>query len=417
MLPDNWRLQPLGTVVKMLSGGTPSRGVQIYWHGDIPWYTAKDLKTLRLGDSQDMVTPLGAANGTCMVPAGTVLVLVRGMTLLNDVPIGLTQGKATFNQDVKGLKPVDGLDAEFLAYALTSRKQELLSYVDQAGHGTGRLATSLLSGLTIATPPLLEQRLIVAVLREWDRAIEQTTQLIEAKRRLKRGLMQQLLSGARRFPEFVKTDGVRHTTHFAMPADWDYVTIASIAHEVSIRNVRGNGLPVLSCSKYDGLVESLKYFAKQVFSEDTSNYKVVRRGQFAYPANHIEEGSIGLLDFLEEGIVSPIYTVFEVGPQVHAPYLYKVLKTETYRHIFQASTSASVDRRGSLRWNEFSKIRVPLPSLPEQRKVSDCIDVADSEIRMLADQLAALRQQKKGLMQRLLTGRKRLCSEGGEDDG
>ena len=110
----------------------------------------------------------------------------------------------------------------------------------------------------------------------------------------------------------------------------------------------------------------MSYFGKRVFSADTSGYKVVRRGQFAYATNHIEEGSIGLLEDADAGLVSPMYTVFEAEPnRVHARFLFALFKTEFYRHIFEINTNASVNRRGSLRWSQFKTIRVALPTIEE----------------------------------------------------
>lgn len=151
-------------------------------------------------------------------------------------------------------------------------------------------------------------------------------------------------------------------------------------------------------------MESLKYFGRQIFSKDTSAYKVVKRGQFAYATNHIEEGSIGMIDLLNEGLVSPMYTVFQTGDKVHALFLYKVFKTELYRHIFEVNTSASVNRRGSLRWHRFALIHIPLPSFDEEKKISECIDSINKEIKLLEKKVQSLKEQKKGLMQKLLTG-------------
>jgi type I restriction enzyme S subunit len=145
-----------------------------------------------------------------------------------------------------------------------------------------------------------------------------------------------------------------------------------------------------------------------VYSDDTSNYKVVRRGHYGFPSNHIEEGSIGYQDICEAGIVSPIYSVFKTSDDVHDGYLYRLLKTEHYRQIFEASTNASVDRRGSLRWREFSKIRVPLPSLAEQQNISDTIETADAELANIGAQLMKLKTEKRALMQQLLTGKRRV---------
>ncbi|MEW8309706.1 MAG: restriction endonuclease subunit S, partial [gamma proteobacterium symbiont of Ctena orbiculata] len=70
--------------------------------------------------------------------------------------------------------------------------------------------------------------------------------------------------------------------------------------------------------------------------------------------------------------------------------------------------SASVDRRGSLRWKEFSKIHVPVPSLDEQRAIVEVFDYCDRELKLLGQQLDAFKEQKKGLMQQLLTGKVRV---------
>src|SRR5438128_1303555 len=92
----------------------------------------------------------------------------------------------------------------------------------------------------------------------------------------------------------------------------------------------------------------------QTCSEDLSAYKLVRRGQFAYATNHIEEGSIGLQDICDVGLVSPMYTVFKVDEdQVDTSFLFRLLKTETYRQIFASATHSSIDRRGALRWAGF----------------------------------------------------------------
>jgi type I restriction enzyme S subunit len=220
--------------------------------------------------------------------------------------------------------------------------------------------------------------------------------------------MQQLLSGKKRLHGFEKSQKRKLQRFFSLPVDWKCPHLRDIAEETSERNKNGDSLTVLSCSKHIGFVESSEYFGKQVFSSDTSNYKVIRRGEFGYPSNHVEEGSIGLLLTHDLGLVSPIYTVFRCKDVVVPEYLFAVFKTETYRHIFSKSTNASVDRRGSLRWHQFSSIRVPLPPIEEQRAIVEIIQAADGEISCERKQLAALEKQKRGLMQKLLTGEVRV---------
>ena len=263
--------------------------------------------------------------------------------------------------------------------------------------------------LTIKYPPLLEQCKIAEILGVWDESIDLLERLIGKTRSRKQGLMQQLLTGKKRFKEFEDSNNRQKTRYGSLPFDWKYISIADIAQEYSAKNKEATDLTVLSCSKYKGLVNSLEYFGKQVFSEDTSTYKIVKYGMFAYATNHIDEGSIGYQNLYAKALISPMYTVFKTDSnRVHDLFLYSVLKTEYYRQIFSINTSASVERRGSLRWKDFSKIKVPLPSLPEQEKIAAVLSAADEEISTLEKQLAAYKQQKLGLMQQLLTGKIRV---------
>ena len=404
MVPAKWKEEILGDIVIMHSGGTPSKQRLEYWNGSIPWLSAKDLKSFRLSDSIEKISNLAVSSGTKVVSANTILILVRGMTLLKDVPIGVTTCTVAFNQDVRAIIPKKGIDSFFLAYSLLANKNNIKRMVNTSGHGTGRLESDLFRDLTVLIPPYAEQLNIVKVLSCWDRAIEQTENLLAAKRQLKKGLMQKLLTGKVRFTEFVKSSRCVTTRYGRFPEDWICYHIRDFAKEVSMKNTGEKTLPVLSCTKHDGLVDSLEYFKRQVFSEDTSTYKIVSRGQFAYATNHIEEGSIGFQDFYDEALVSPMYTVFKTSQIVNDHFFYKLLKTELYRHIFEENTSASVDRRGSLRWNEFSRIKVFLPSISEQERITKVLNTCEEEAHYSETKLEALKRQKKGLMQQLLTG-------------
>lgn len=284
------------------------------------------------------------------------------------------------------------------------RYRNIKRNLTRQGAGRYKLNKETLERILILIPPKKEQVAINAIFRTWDTAIEKTEKLIEAKEKRRRGLAHKLLFGKARIGKR-KTAGFLEKPWFLIPNDWRIVKIGSVAREVSTKNQNGGELPVLSCTKYQGLVDSLKYFDKQIFSKDTSTYKVVEYGQFAYATNHIEEGSIGYQNLYPKGLVSPMYTVFETDKkQVDDGYLFKLLKTETFRHIFEINTSASVDRRGSLRWNEFSKLSLPLPNIDEQRGINTVLETVQRESDLLRRKLELLKKQKRGLMQKLLTG-------------
>lgn len=355
-----------------------------------------------------MLTEAGARYTRIFEP-DTLLLSNSGATL--GVP-KITQIRAGANDGVAGFLELKGVTREYLYYCLQCRTKHFREKL-APGLGQPNLNTEIISQVPLLLPSSsAEQRKIVAILQSWDRAIDLTERLLAEKRLRRKGLMQQLLTGKRRLPGFGQTNEVRRTRWGNYPADWGYPRIGEVAKHVSIKNAKGNPLPVLSCTKHRGLVESLEYFGKQVFSKDLSTYKVVQRGQFAYATNHIEEGSIGYQDLYDAVLISPMYTVFEAGNTVDDRFLFLLLKTDLYRHIFESSTSASVDRRGSLRWPEFSHLHIPLPTLGEQRAIVEVALLADRELSLLQAKADALREQKKGLMQQLLTGKKRVKCEG-----
>ncbi|MEN3787864.1 restriction endonuclease subunit S [Aeromonas veronii] len=269
-----------------------------------------------------------------------------------------------------------------------------------------------IKNFTVSLPPIPEQKKIAKILTTWDKAISTTEKLLANSQQQKKALMQQLLSGKKRIGHKTGSYVFKSTRYGLLPEEWSYPAIKDFCHQISGKKNENMDYPVLSCSKYDGFVDSLNYFNKKVYSDDLSGYRVIPRGCFGFPSNHIEEGSIGLQNLYDYGFVSPIYVVFKANTaKVNNDYLIAQLKTDHYRQIFSASTNASVDRRGSLRWKEFSAIHVPLPLLEEQNKIAAVLKSAEQEIVLLKKKLDALKQEKKALMQQLLTGKRRVKVE------
>nr|VFK30877.1 MAG: Restriction endonuclease S subunit [Candidatus Kentron sp. MB]VFK33361.1 MAG: Restriction endonuclease S subunit [Candidatus Kentron sp. MB]VFK76135.1 MAG: Restriction endonuclease S subunit [Candidatus Kentron sp. MB] len=311
------------------------------------------------------------------------------------------------------------IDREFLCHLLNSHAVRTEIKTTAAGTTARHTSPGKILRIMVWLPKISEQRKIAALLSQWDRAILLQERLITAKNRKRQGLAQQLLSGKKRFPRFIRPEKTRaptmdqtkasqttreHRAPYpgAYPDDWEYPRIGEIAHQVTEKNRQGEAFPILSCTKHWGLVDSARYFGGRPIKKDLSTYKLIRRGVFVYATNHIEEGSIGYQDLHDQALVSPMYTAFRTCDRVYDQFLYLILKTERYRRIFAIKTNASVDRRGGLRWKEFTGIRIPLPSREEQQHISRVFTSLDREIHLLQQQLTALRRQKKGLMQKLL---------------
>lgn len=332
----------LGDIAKIYSGGTPSRTNPTYWGGNIPWVkTAQIQNNVISEDSVDeWITEQGLKHSSArMVPKGTILMAMYGQ--------GKTRGQvailgldAAINQACAAIQVSRNANREFVFQQLLFRYNSIRALSNTGSQEN--LNAGLIREINFPLPSFPAQTAIATMLSTWDQAIEKTEQLIATKEKRFLWLSGGYLFGGNR----PNTKASKKTKWFSVPDHWKIVKIGSIAKEVTDTNEAGENIPVLSCTKYDGLVDSLIYFDKRVFSMDTSNYKVVSRGQLAYATNHIEEGSIGYQNLYSKGLVSPMYTVFKTDTIIDDGYLYKVLKTKTYKHIFRVSTSASVDRKG-----------------------------------------------------------------------
>lgn len=264
--------------------------------------------------------------------------------------------------------------------------------------GQGAIRTNIGQGdlekVEVQIPPLPEQCTIAQLLSTWDKAIIKTQLLIAQKELRKKWLMQHLLTGKKSVNGF--------------EGKWKEVHIREVAKEVSLRNSADKQLKVLSCTKYDGLVDSLEYWGRQIFSENVSTYKIVPKNHFAYATNHIEEGSIGYQADFDEALISPMYTVFKTDSSINDSFFYKLLKSHKLIYQYQNRMEGSIDRRGGLRWDAFSIIKIHIPSYEEQTAIAQVLEAADKEIQLLKAKVDKLKEQKKGLMQVLLTGKKRL---------
>lgn len=115
----------LDQIAEFRSGGTPSKADPTFWSGDLPWVSAKDMKDVQLHDTEDHVSVKGLRNRSQLAPSGASLVLVRGMTLLNDVPVCVVRREMAFNQDIKALIARDGVNPEYLNYAFARRQSRI----------------------------------------------------------------------------------------------------------------------------------------------------------------------------------------------------------------------------------------------------------------------------------------------------
>lgn len=253
--------------------------------------------------------------------------------------------------------------------------------------------------IEIMLPSINEQEKIAEILSTWDLAIEKQEQLIEKKKEFKKGLMQRLLSGEVRFKEFNDK--------------WKVVSFGSIFDRVTDKNNVGS-TNVLTISAQNGLVNQEDYFNKSVSSKDLSGYYLLKKGDFAYNksySNGYPLGAIKRLNNYDEGVVSPLYICFRAKEKISTCFYEQYFESGFLnKEIFKiAQEGARNHGLLNVSVTEFFKdIKIVKPSFEEQSKISEVLIEADKEIELLEKELEALKLQKKGLMQRLLTGEVRV---------
>lgn len=267
------------------------------------------------------------------------------------------------------------------------------------------LNTTILSGLPIFLPPLPEQRRIAEILSTWDVAIALTEQLIAALERRKKGLMQWLLLvdpqqrvPSVRLPQFSDT--------------WETQQLGQIFRRVTRKNVVGCE-NVLTASAEQGLVSQLDYYSRRVAGKSLEKYYLLKQGEFAYnrsSANGYPYGAIKRLEAYSEGVLSTLYICFALRSGDDGDFFKHFfeagsLNRELYK-IVQVGSRAHGLLNVSLA--DFFNIGIAIPPCEEQHALAEIFELVDQEIELTVQQHDALKQQKKGLMQRLLTGQVRV---------
>ncbi len=157
-MPRHWEVRKMKSLVSTVGGMTPNKGVARFWEGRVPWVSPKDMKVREIADSKDHITDAALrATNVSLIQPPAVLIVVRGMILARAVPSAVTTVPVTVNQDMKALIPRADMNASFLASLLTGIQRELLSLVEEAGHGTRCLRTDSWANLSVPLPPIPEQ--------------------------------------------------------------------------------------------------------------------------------------------------------------------------------------------------------------------------------------------------------------------
>lgn len=286
---------------------------------------------------------------------------------------------------VRGISSV--VDQYFLAsYTQSEKGRNYFRSCAKQSTNLASLNSSQLKKLPVPLPLLPEQRRIAEILSTWNLSIETLESLVAAKERRKQALIQQLLSGRMRLPGF--------------SGRWSVRSLGDVAKNVSIRN---NGKfsweRLYAVTKADGMIP----MREQVRGVTTKNCKLVKRNFFAYNPMRLNIGSLARWQGDEEVMVSGDYIVFQCKEgELEPRYFDHLRRTRHWQHFVNAGGSGSV--RVRLYFKDIAPFEFPCPDFKEQEALANFFDKIDHELHLHRQHLDSLRTQKRGLMQKLLTG-------------
>ncbi|RLS88782.1 MAG: restriction endonuclease subunit S [Planctomycetota bacterium] len=398
-LPPNWHLKKVDDVANIYLGLTYT---PTYTESGIPFLSVKDLNDTYLDfEKSKFISYEEYKNATENAKPkkgdiifGRVGTLGNPLIIETDIEFCIFVSLGFFRIRDNSCEP------NFLASWMKSplfHKQ-----VDNivAGGAQKNLNTGWLKNFVIPIPPLPEQKAIAQVLSTADAAIHTTEKLIAQKELFKKWLMQQLLTGKKRLKGFDR--------------EWKEKKLSDLFDRVTRKNTEGN-TTVVTISAQRGFVRQTDFFNKNIASEITDNYFLVERGEFCYNksySNGYPWGATKRLNDFDKAVVTTLYICFGVkdenktNPQYFEQYF-------GANHLDKGLTKIAHEggrAHGLLNVtpSDFFSLKVTVPSFEEQTAIAQVLQAADKEISILKAKAVKLREQKKGLMQQLLTGKVRI---------
>lgn len=309
----------------------------------------------------------------------------------------LVEGKFNVNNHAHVIKGSNNLTEWFFYYF---NHKELTPYLTRQGAGRYKLTKQSLEKIPIPLPDFEEQKSITAILKSCDVNIEVVEQLITQKVLRKKWLMQQLLTGKKRMPAFANAAAGKKRYW----GEWKELHLGDMFTE---RNeTKFFDLPLLSIGQ-NGVYPQDESVKKDTSNEDKSKYKRICPGDIGYNTMRMWQGRSALSEL--EGIVSPAYTVVIPKKNADSIFFSYLFKMPKMTNLFWRNSQGLVDDTLNCKFKDFSIVKVMLPQTKEeQTAIAQVLQAVDKEIILLKAKAEKLREQKKGLMQVLLTGKKRL---------
>lgn len=364
-LPTGWREVRLGEVGSIHSGGTPSTRDDSNWDGDIPWLTPSEVTKLSRKDisaTERKITPKGLSS-TTLLPPNCLIVCTRatiGHCCINVVPMAINQG-------FKCIQPHKDYSVTFLYYVFQLLKQRLVRL--SCGNTFGEVSKKDFESILITLPPLPEQKTIASLLEKWDTAIEKTEALIAAKEKQFKWLLKTLISDQQDNPE------------------WRKVKLGEIASLYQPKTIPKKDMLRNGQYKVFGANGVIGSYHK--YNHEEAEIAVVCRGATCGIVNMTEPKS---------WITGNAMVVKPDEGCVNKSYLYNFLSGASLTACISGAAQPQITRQ------DLFHFQTIIPTISEQKQIATTLETAEREIGLRKRLTEQYRRQKRGLMQKLLTG-------------
>lgn len=401
-IPEEWETLYIHQITEISTGATPSTNINEYWeNGTIRWMSSGELNDKIIYDVNGRITQKGYDNtGTHMLPKNCVLI---GLAVQ-----GKTRGTAAYNkvelctnQSIAAILPNSKYESKYLYFYIDSLydKLRLLSAGDG---GRGGLNKQILQNLEIAMPPLNEQHHIASALTSIDNLISSLGKLIEKKKNIKQGAMQQLLTGKTRLKGFdepwvkrkLGDNVIIQRGGSPRPIEAYLTTSRDGINWIKIGDVRPND-------------KFIRHTTEKIIPEGVSHSRQVYKGDFIL-SNSMSFGRPYILDI--DGCIHDGWLVIKDYSNTYdMDFLYYILSSDTVFEQYIAMAAGSSVK--NLNKEKVANVMLFAPqSLAEQQAIAAILTKMDDEITALEAKKTKYEAIKQGMMQQLLTGKIRLIS-------
>ena len=401
-IPKDWEVKRLGDCTNLLTNGFVGMATPHYTEDNDGIIYIQGYNVIEGGFNLKGIKKVTKAfhekNKKSILSEGDLLTIQTGDIGLTTIVPKELEGSNCHALIISRFK--DLITPRFMLYYYNSPIGHNRFHIIETGSTMKHINTGDLYKFLIPVPPLPEQHRIVSVLSLWDSAIAKQTALIEKLNLRKRGLMQQLLTGKKRLEGFER--------------EWKNIKLGSIAERITRKNEEDNK-NVVTISAQRGFVVQTDFFNKSVASEILDGYFLVHKDEFCYNksySNGYPMGAIKRLKSFDKAVVTTLYICFRLKekPQTNIDFFEQYCESGLLNKELVKVANEGGRAHGLLNVtpSDFFNMHMSVPSINEQNAIASVLVNADKEIEIQKQKLTAMQEQKRGLMQVLLTGKKRI---------